>query len=97
MYGDATLLRAPAPAGLYVRVWALLVLLTGVTVGVSALDLKDLAVFAALLIASLKASLVLLYFMHLRHGARAHQAVMALALGLLAVFLALTFADVTYL
>ncbi len=52
--------------GMYVAVWAGLLLLTGGTVAVSYLDLGLLNVAAALLIASVKASLVALFFMHLK-------------------------------
>ncbi len=50
----------------YLAVWAALIVLTGVTVAVSYFDLGLLNVAVALGIASLKASLVALYFMHLR-------------------------------
>lgn len=52
--------------GIYVAVWGGLVVLTGATVGVSYIDLGILNVVVALLIASAKASLVALFFMHLR-------------------------------
>jgi len=50
----------------YIFIWAALLLLTAVTWGVSYLDLGMGNVAVALLIASIKASLVALYFMHLR-------------------------------
>jgi cytochrome c oxidase subunit 4 len=52
--------------GMYVAVWAGLLLLTGATVAVSYLDLGLANVVVALLIASAKASLVALFFMHLK-------------------------------
>lgn len=52
--------------GIYVAVWAALIVLTGATVGVSYIDLGILNVVTALLIASAKASLVALFFMHLK-------------------------------
>jgi cytochrome c oxidase subunit 4 len=52
--------------GIYVAVWGGLVVLTGVTVGVSYIDLGILNVVVALFIASAKASLVALFFMHLK-------------------------------
>ena len=52
--------------GIYVAVWAALIVLTGATVGVSYIDLGILNVVVALLIASAKASLVALFFMHLK-------------------------------
>ena len=70
-----------------------LVVLTVVTVGVTWLDMKKFAVFTAMLIATVKASLVLLDFMHLRHGPKRNVIMVGLALVLLAIFLFLTFID----
>ena len=56
--------------GVYVAVFAALLVLTGATVGVSYIDLGIWNVAAALLIASVKATLVALFFMHLRHEGR---------------------------
>lgn len=53
--------------GTYVVVWAALIVLTAGTVAVSYVHLGMMNVVVALLIASVKASLVALYFMHLRH------------------------------
>lgn len=81
----------------YVTVWLVLVGLTVVTVAVTWLDMKKFAVFTAMLIATVKASLVLLDFMHLRHGPRKYALMVGLALVLLAIFLFLTFIDVVNL
>ena len=51
----------------YIIVWATLLVLTAVTVAVSFLNLGLWNAGVALIIASLKAALVALYFMHLRH------------------------------
>lgn len=51
----------------YVAVWAVLLVLTGVTVAVSYLNLGLWNASVAMAIASFKAALVALYFMHLRH------------------------------
>ncbi len=56
--------------GIYLVVWGGLVLLTGVTVAVSYVNLGVMNVVVALLIASAKASLVALYFMHLKSERR---------------------------
>ena len=50
----------------YVAIWAALVLFTGLTVLVSYVNLGMMNVVAALVIASVKASLVALFFMHLK-------------------------------
>jgi len=54
----------------YIVVWAALVVLTAVTVAVSYVHLGMMNVVVALLIASAKASLVALFFMHLRYENR---------------------------
>jgi len=51
----------------YLTVWGVLLVLTGVTVAVSYLSLGLWNAAAALTIASVKAVLVALYFMHLRY------------------------------
>jgi len=53
--------------GVYVAVFAALLVLTGATVAVSYIDLGLWNVAVALLIASVKVSLVALFFMHLKH------------------------------
>lgn len=53
--------------GVYVAVWASLIVLTGATVLASYVDLGVVNIVVALFIASVKASLVALYFMHLKH------------------------------
>lgn len=53
--------------GVYVAVFAALLILTGATVAVSYVDLGLWNVAVALAIASVKASLVALFFMHLKH------------------------------
>ena len=54
----------------YIAVWAALVVLTAATVAVSYVHLGMMNIVVALLIASVKASLVALFFMHLRRESR---------------------------
>lgn len=58
------------PIGIYVAVFLSLVVLTWVTTFVSTLDLGRLNIFVALSIAIFKASLVLLFFMHVKYATR---------------------------
>jgi cytochrome c oxidase subunit IV len=53
--------------GIYIAVFAALLVLTFITWAVSYRDMGVLNVVIALIIASVKASLVALYFMHLRY------------------------------
>ena len=70
-----------APHALPVRVLlgtaAALAVLTAVTVASAQVDLGRLNIVVALAIASAKATLVALYFMHLRYGGRFHLVVLA--------------------
>jgi cytochrome c oxidase subunit IV len=52
---------------IYIVVWAVLLVMTAMTVAVSFFNLGLWNAAAALSIASVKAALVALYFMHLRH------------------------------
>ncbi len=54
------------PARVLLAVWLALVVLTAVTVGATRLPLGSLSLWIALCIATVKAGLVALYFMHLR-------------------------------
>jgi cytochrome c oxidase subunit IV len=54
----------------YIIVWLALLVLTGITWGVSYVNLGMGNVAAALFIASVKAALVALFFMHLRYENR---------------------------
>jgi cytochrome c oxidase subunit 4 len=84
------------PYSLYVKVWAALLVLTGVTVGVSYLDLKHVAIFTAMLIACCKSMLVLLYFMHIRFERLTYVFMILAALITYAIFISLTFLDYSY-
>ena len=52
--------------GFYVAVWATLMVCTGITVGAAFLDLHQFNAAVALTIATFKALLVALFFMHIR-------------------------------
>ena len=84
------------PTRVYVGVWAALVALTSVTVGASYTNLHHLAVFTAILIATVKASLVLLYFMHLRFEKILFTIMILVTLLTYGIFIFLTFADYYY-
>ena len=90
---DASAEHHATPYSLYVAVWAALIVLTATTVGVSYVNLPNVAILTALLIATIKASLVLLYFMHLRFEGRLYFTMMLVALVTYAIFLGLTFSD----
>lgn len=82
--------------GANIIVWAALMVLTAVTVAVAYADLGFLHVAAALGIATLKAGLVITYFMHMRHASRTVRAMLFTACLILAIAIGFTFFDVAY-
>ncbi len=82
------------PLPIYFAVFAALLVLTATTTAVAFVDLGRLNVFVALTIAVIKASLVLLYFMHLRYSPRLTLLMVAIAFFWLAVLIVLTMADI---
>ena len=84
------------PYRTYVNVWLALVLLTGITGGAAVLDLGHLAMFTAVLIASVKCTLVLMYFMHLRFENKIFTIMLLASIFTYAIFVILTFADYAY-
>lgn len=77
-------------------VLACLLVLTGVTVGVSYVDLGKLNVWISLLIASTKSTLVLLFFMHLKYETRVIKVSFISTVIVLAVMISFTFWDVAF-
>ena len=84
------------PYKVFIIVWAALVGLTLVTVGASHLDLKQMTMFTALLIATIKGSLVILYFMHMRWDRPVLAYFLIACLLTYAIFVALTFTDYSF-
>ena len=89
------------PVRLYIIVLSCLLFLTFITVLVAQFDFGDANIFAALLIATVKATLVALFFMHLLHDKPMNSIIIGTAFLLLSLFLAFDFMDsgtrVTYI
>ncbi len=87
--------RAPhvVPLGVLLSVFAVLIFLTFVTVWVAGIDLGEWNLFGALAIATVKAALVALYFMHLRYDSPFYALWFVTGLAFLALFLGLTLLD----
>ena len=84
------------PTRIYFNVWLTLVVLTFVTVGVSYLDMHKFTVFTAMLIAMIKVSLVVLFFMHVIHEHKIYWFMILAVLATYGVFVLLTFADYSF-
>lgn len=80
----------------FVKVWLLLLFLTAVLVYVSTAFHELLSVPALLTLTPLKAGLVFFYFMHLKYEKPFLKALVFMVLGVLIVFIGLTFSDLSY-
>lgn len=81
---------------IFVSIWGALLLLTGVTVYAAQIDLGFFNVVVALSIATVKASLVTLIFMHLKYESWTFKIMVIVAFSILAIFIGLTFFDTAY-
>jgi cytochrome c oxidase subunit IV len=79
--------------GTFIKVWVALVVLTLALVGLSATHSQSLILLGLLVITPTKASLVFYYFMHLKYENTALKYMVVAALGVLVIFLGLTFSD----
>jgi len=81
----------------YVIVWAVLIVLTGVTVSLAGRPFGGWTVLFALSIAGMKSGMVLSYFMHLRsEKLLVFRILIPLVMALFLVFIVLTFSDVAF-
>lgn len=100
MEGTGAAERAPQvkamAARTYVAVWVSLLILLALTVVVAQLNFASVGVAVNLLIATAKAGLVLVFFMHLRSEGRFLKVMLGVALGALTLIILLTFSDVLF-
>ena len=85
-----------SPTGTYVTVWAALLFFLGLTIVVAKVRLAPFGAAANLLIATIKAGLVLTFFMHLRSEGRFLKIMLGVALVALTLIIMLTFSDVLF-
>ena len=81
------------PKRVYYTIFGILMLCTYLTVQIAFFDLGVLNTIAALGIAILKATLVILYFMHVKYSPRLTAAVVAGSVFWFAILIALTMSD----
>ena len=81
------------PKSVYFLVFAALIALTWVTAIVSTIDLGPLNIYVALSIAIFKASLVVLFFMHVKYGTRLTKMIILCGLYWLLLLLFIAMAD----
>jgi cytochrome c oxidase subunit 4 len=77
----------------YVGIFLTLMVLTAVTIAVAYVNLGQMNKVVALGIASFKATLVVLYFMHVKYASRLTKLIVVAGLFFLAILLILTMSD----
>jgi len=80
----------------HVFTWLGLLVLTAVTVTVAGVGTGTLAVLITLGIAAVKSGFVLGTFMHLEHEARLFRVIVLVVIVTIAIFIGLTFVDVSF-
>jgi len=86
----------PQPYGTFIAVWAVLMALTCVTVTASMFWPGRAGTAVAMAVTPVKASLVLLFFMHLKWEPTAFKVMFLTAVSLMALFMGLSFVDYLY-
>lgn len=81
------------PLRVYVAVAAALLVFTAITVYISTLDFGPYNLVVAMVIAAIKATLVALFFMHLRYDSKLYMVIFVSAVMFLAVFIIFTMFD----
>jgi cytochrome c oxidase subunit 4 len=82
--------------GSHLLVLLILITLTVVTVAITSVQLGAFNTTAAMIIASTKAAIVLLYFMHLKFDDKIFRFMVTLVLAIYAVVIVITFFDYLY-
>jgi cytochrome c oxidase subunit IV len=84
------------PFKVYSWVWAALMILLAGTIAVARFKITSYSAVVNLLISTVKAALVLLFFMHLRYEGTFLKVMLLVALSALTLIIILTFSDVWY-
>jgi len=82
------------PLKIYFAIFAALMVLTAATVAVAYVDLGAMNTFVALAVAVTKATLVILFFMHVKYSTKLTWLVVASGFVFLAIMIGFTLADV---
>lgn len=80
----------------HIMVWLALLILTGLTITVTGLNLRSVSIVIAIFIAAFKSSLVINYFMHIKFEDSLFKIMIFVAIFTLAIIIGLTFLDISY-
>ena len=84
------------PYRLYILVLLALLVLTFASIGITSIELKGYTVAAALLFATVKSYLVLIYFMHLKYDKTYIKIMVGFVFAIFVVVTVITFLDYLY-
>jgi cytochrome c oxidase subunit 4 len=82
--------------GTYIMVWLGLVALTAITVSVAGLNLGNITIVVALLIAAIKSTMVGNYFMHLKFEHKVFKVFVVVCIVTFIILFILTFSDLSF-
>jgi cytochrome c oxidase subunit 4 len=82
-----------SPVSLYITIFLLLMVMTGVTVGAAYVDLGALNLPVAVAIACFKATIVILYFMHVKYSSKIVKLTAATGFFFLIILFGITITD----
>jgi cytochrome c oxidase subunit IV len=82
-----------SPLSVYLAIFGALMILSAITVGAAFVNLGSFNPIVALLIAGIKATLVVLYFMHVKYSSRLTKITVVLSLFFVAILFAETLMD----
>jgi cytochrome c oxidase subunit IV len=82
------------PFKTYATILGILLVMTVITVGASRIDFGALNAFIAMLIATVKATLVLMYFMHLKYDDKMYPAILITSVLFLLVMFGFSYLDI---
>jgi cytochrome c oxidase subunit 4 len=86
----------PVGYGSYFLTWFALLALTAITVTAAGMHFGSLSVLVALIIAMIKASIVLYLFMHLKYEDRSFHRLLMIVIVTMVIFIGLTFTDTLF-
>nr|MEE4266405.1 cytochrome C oxidase subunit IV family protein [Candidatus Krumholzibacteria bacterium] len=86
----------PLADGLLLKVYTALIILTGMTVAASVYFPGKIGIAVAMVVTPLKATLILMYFMHLKYERPVFVIMFLVAIAILALVMGLTFFDYLY-
>jgi cytochrome c oxidase subunit 4 len=86
----------PVSYGTYFLTWFSLLALTAITVTAAGLHFGGLSVVVALVVATIKAGVVLYLFMHLKYEDATFHRLLLVVIGAMSIFIGLTFTDTLF-